>query len=950
MERKERPLEVAVETCTPAPPGALDSLGESSVPTPTPTSPQVPAAKKAAVGASEPEVGDSSLGPAARPAAAPRQLSWFQRSLYALRPVPLVLAVAIGLQLGAGVSERVGREPDRSAALVLALEDAGLRADVRDVHWVDEPGGIWTSRTAEPRAVVRAHAKGEPADIYLVTARLSPEGRLLELTGSYNLSDTSAVDEQQLAVSGPRAAWVISGGGKTYSVHYADLRGELQPSGPGWTRTKLWQDELTNLQQTGQRSGVGRRSFKLDPAAERALLGFSDDALLIDSDGRKIRVPTDDARAQIDGERFVVEHEHHKARPGNLVTWSVDRVRQSPWFSDDQMQYVKAVAFEVLDVAKRFGAAVTGDDGSEAIAEEAGDVFSRPPVEYTDPETGWPPPAMDPMLKPPLEGEGKWRSLEGDPFVRSNPGMPNPFVFSFIRTDRRRPYTRIYVLVWDPRQVQLHTMSGTVEPKSATGETGPGLVPRDPKVMGRLVAALNGGFQATHGEFGMMAEKVVYLPPKPYAATVAKLDDGNTGFGTWPREETVPDHIIGFRQNMTPLVMDGKINPYKRNWWGGVPPGWKDESRTVRSAICMTDEKFIAYLYGTSIDADHLAFAMQRARCQYAIHLDMNAGHTGLEFYKAAPTSELPELDRKLESVWEARGPVSNMSGWSFLGRRMIKYMGLMNFPRYINREARDFFYLTLRHVLPGLPPPKPTGEAGAGEGEWKVKGLPQHGWPYAIATSWLRPEAGRPETKVRLMKVDPKAVRPARKVDDKTKLVVALRSANPGAAEAGRPGLYHANGAFLIAPKPVPAGAVPVLAGFPPGHEHASGAVAAVGVGKLDGMLYYAEVATAPDAARDAELLGALLRRLGCEQVLLLDAAPKPALGGVTDLAGHPVARSNDGVLLLRAEYPGAKRIFTETPIVSPDEWYPLQAKRVRYFRKRETKNEGEGEGEGGE
>ena len=32
----------------------------------------------------------------------------------------------------------------------------------------------------------------------------------------------------------------------------------------------------------------------------------------------------------------------------------------------------------------------------------------------------------------------------------------------------------------------------------------------------------------------------------------------------------------------------------------------------------------------------------------------------------------------------------------------MIRGMPLMNFPRYIHREARDFFYLTLRHVLPG--------------------------------------------------------------------------------------------------------------------------------------------------------------------------------------------------------------------------------------------------------
>jgi hypothetical protein len=53
-----------------------------------------------------------------------------------------------------------------------------------------------------------------------------------------------------------------------------------------------------------------------------------------------------------------------------------------------------------------------------------------------------------------------------------------------------------------------------------------------------VVGASNAGFQAQHGEFGMMADGVVYLPPKPYAATVAVLRDGTTAFGTWP--ETAP--------------------------------------------------------------------------------------------------------------------------------------------------------------------------------------------------------------------------------------------------------------------------------------------------------------------------------------------------------------------------------------------------------------------------
>ena len=680
------------------------------------------------------------------------------RTLALLRPLPLLLLLALLVRRESGGNAEVAAEPDASRALAHALGARHLEADPREITWVDRPPGVLGSRFREPRALLRAHAPGEPADIYLATVRMSPEGRLLELTGLYDISDTSAVDERELAVHGEHAAWTIAGGGKTYSIHLADLRGEAAPKGPGWTRMARFQQSITNLQETGQRAGIAKRSFKLDPAANHAVLAFTDAALLIDADGRKIRIPTE-GNGPIEGQHFLREQEYHPARPGNVVTWAVDRVRALPWFGSDRMQLVKAVAFAGLDWVQRVVGTVTGDDGSSRVADELGDLVNAPLAEFTDPETGWPPAPMEPMLSPPLEGEGKWRPLDKDPFILTNPGAPAPFVTSFIRTDHKRAYSQIFVTMWDPRQVALHTMSGTVEPKSATGETGPGLVPRKPEVIGRLLAGFNGGFQATHGEFGMMADGVMYLPPKPYAATVAELANGDNGFGTWPDDEKVPEDIVSFRQNMTPLVMDGTINPYKRNWWGGVPPGWTDEARTVRSGVCMTKEHFAAYFYGSSIDADHLAFAMQRARCVYGIHLDMNPGHTGLEFYRTGLDGTLPDVGHELDPQWEASGKVTNMPGYSFIGRRMLRYMGLMNFPRYINREARDFFYLTLRHVLPGDNVPTAVKPAEPKEGTWQVKNLPQHGWPYAVATTWVRPDAKRHETKVRLLELDPHTV-----------------------------------------------------------------------------------------------------------------------------------------------------------------------------------------------
>ncbi|MEB2313462.1 MAG: hypothetical protein OZ921_14995 [Sorangiineae bacterium] len=871
------------------------------------------------------------MSPSSHPAAASseraparRRPSLQARARWLLQPLPVALALGWALARGGPAPEPTTPLP---AAVAAALARDGLLTAPADVHLVEPLPGALASRWHSPRVVFRAHRGDEPSDVYAATLAVSPEGRLIAVEGVFNVTDTSAVDERGLVVDGARAAWELRGAEKTYSVHFADFSGAAtEPS--DWTRLEQLQDRVTCLQETGSTRGILRRDFKLEPAASRLRVAFAPSALVIDADGRELRVPTGGAGASA-GSLHLREESVPRARPGNLVTWAVDRARALPWFGRDRMQLVKAVAFDLLDRFERMRGTVTGDTGAERVAAELGGVGARVPVTYRDPETGWPPPPMKPILSHPLEGEGEWRALDGDhdPFIRSNPGAPAPFITSFIRTDRERPYTQVYVVEWDPRQVALHAMSGTVEPKSATGETGPGLVPREPAVMGRLVGAFNGGFQATHGEFGMMADGVVYLPPKPYAATVAELADGSTAFGTWPASDAVPAEVVSYRQNMTPLVLDGTINPYRRDWWGGVPPGWTDESRTVRSALCLTEERFVAYLYGSTIDAEHLALAMQRARCTYGLHLDMNAGHTGLEFYRAAPAGALPPLERKLDRQWEAEGEVPDMPGWRFRGRRMLRLMGLMNFPRYIHREARDFFYLTLRSVLPGEPVKSAFASPEPGEGAWQVKGLPQHGWPYALATAWVRPDRARPDAKVRLLALDPAAVRLS--ADEAAPTVLTL-----GAPRDRGPGLFLEAGRARLAATPPAAGAVRLMSGLEPDDPMATTATAAVGVDAA-GKVLYAEVATATRAGGDARMLVGLLGSLGCERVLLLTQPAGVALGGQADLAGQPALAQPGGLRLARAEMPGGRRFFEDTPIVPPKVWYPLQSRRVRYFPK---------------
>lgn len=906
---------------------------------------------------SPPSAAESPLGKPPPPA----RLSVARASLLRLRDIAAVSVVA-GLLSQVLASPPKTEHTDRAAALAAVLGQRGLTAEPADIAWVDAPRGVAGALGAVSRAVVRARAEvGEPADIYLAETTLSPEGVLLGAGDVHNLTETSGAEESRPVVRGQRIVFVTRPlmEGASQTVHVIDLQGQSVPAEAGWTRMERAQNAITNYQSTGQLRGVSARVFALEGEGGPGAGDAAVEPEQPPQDRPRAAVAAPDVTADLDGETLIVRHAGKAqaipldrpatlppwlraqpsdlARPPTLVQWSVDRVRTIPWVGDDTMQTVKAVAFTLLDFAMRNKEAVTGDTGAEDIAKDLGQTNLESPTRTipVDPEIGWPPSPLEPYVTPALGGEGQWNAQDSDPVIHASAGLPPAVLTTFIRSDRGRKATRVYVALWDPRQVELHMMAGTVEPKTATGETGPGLIPRSPEVLRRVIAASNAGFQALHGEFGMMADGVVYLPPKPYGATVAVKRDGSTVFGTWPEDQTVPPDIVSYRQNMTVMVLDEKFNPYGRTWWGGTPPGWADKTHTVRTGICLTREDFVAYFYGADISPEALGQAMIQTRCKYGIALDMNAGHSGLEFYQVAPEKELSPLAPGVQLGGDlVEGDVPGFEGWRFRARRFIKGMGLMNFPRYIKREGRDFFYMTLRQMLPGKPLVPGVKTPEKGEGEWRLKGLPQHGFPYALAMTELRPDAAREGAKVRVLKIDPRLVAPAPVGKAPGAKTVAIVDAGQAPGE-GATSLWHSTGAFSIAPAAPVADAMRLATGV----AEPGAAVAAIGVSDEDGMLVYAELEAVPQAPSpaDGKLLADLLRKAGCASHVFLAAPWTLALGGDTSLAGtamHPPSGAG-AVRLARASAPGAGRFLESTAIVPFDKWYALQAKRIRYFKK---------------
>jgi hypothetical protein len=207
------------------------------------------------------------------------------------------------------------------------------------------------------------------------------------------------------------------------------------------------------------------------------------------------------------------------------------------------------------------------------------------------------------------------------------------------------------------------------------------------------------------------------------------------------------------------------------------------------------------------------------------------------------------------------------------------------------------------------------------------MKNLPQHGFPAAIATTWLRPDPKRKETKVSLVKLNPQALAVGK--DDAPAHKVVVRVA-PDDGD-GKTGLYLGGHAFTIGREAPTKNATRLASGT---SDPAPGTLAAIGI-DVAGMLVYAEVSTSRDAASDGAMLSTLLDGIGCKQKLFLGKSWTVAIGGDGDLAGHPFTLPKSAPKLVRVQVPSVERIFPNTPVTAPSVWHPLQAKRVRYFHK---------------
>lgn len=871
--------------------------------------------------------------------------------------LPLILLVTVVLMTTVIVRGMGADSGDYATSLSRVLLKKGLTVDPSQVIWLEKKTGPFRTRSA----VFVGRNGDELDDIYYVDARTAGKGSVLDVWWLRNITRTSSAAEHHLARIGSYVAYGVQLGETYDAVVILDTKGESKKLTEDWPVITKLQNAITNLQDSGRLQGFERDRFGFKKAATRLDISVDNGRFAINADDDHIVI--DPETSQVVENSAKVEFQPMvKSQPGK-VTWAVDTVRNISWIGPHFVEWLEHTVFSLTDKSERIYHRIVGTTTETSeVLQELGiknvDSKSAKLLTYDDPNLGWPPAKLtpaDPPIGKPVPGEGEWIPVVDEDFVNAYPNAPPAFYQTFIRVDPEREYVRVYVTLWDPRQVQLHIVMGTREPESATGKTGTGMIPRDPRTMRNLVGAFNGGFQALHGEFGMMADGQVYLPPKPWAATVAVFDNGKVGIGSWPGfgrndwdedafNRQIPKDMISMRQNLTSVVEDGKYNPWQRWWWGAAPPWVKDQTYIYRSGICITQESFFAYFWGESMGPDELGKAMIKARCVRGMHLDMNSKHTGFEFYKPLPRNVKPgSLGRKLTDA-EFEGPLpDNGNDVLFRARKAVTKMTPLRFPRYLESDPRDYFYLTLKPVLPG-----PAFSADGRSISFSTSGLPHSGWPHTFARAHIEEKDG---SRTWLVRIDPLRGVPNPLADKQSNTTLAyLSGVHAGVKQAELAALHYSGVEQEWA---MEQGDIALYAvhekirldykvGWPEKGAHllfagpalsiTKKAMAAMGVDD-DGFLVYCE-----NESGNGSTLQTRLRDAGVQRAVALPRAARLAFlvdGSAIDVSGSRKIRIDprSSIAIQAEERPAAEVIFPDTKPKPYRVWGWLQGRRFRYF-----------------
>jgi hypothetical protein len=251
------------------------------------------------------------------------------------------------------------------------------------------------------------------------------------------------------------------------------------------------------------------------------------------------------------------------------------------------------------------------------------------------------PPAIAPIIQPPLPGEGRWRPT--GPLVNGAP----PVLVTTIRPDVNYPQMVAGVAWLDSSRTSLTLYPGRYEPP-AGAHRGPMEVP--PQLRQQLLATFNSGFKLEDSGGGFAALGQVYAPLHDGMATLVGFRDGSVDVREWTGDPLPRSSVLFARQNLSLILKNGQLNPSigEGSQWGAT---LGNAIRVWRSGIGVDARGNLLYAAADEQTAESLALILQHAGAVRAMELDINSEWVTFNFYGAPgagePAKLLPGMTRE---------------------------------------------------------------------------------------------------------------------------------------------------------------------------------------------------------------------------------------------------------------------------------------------------------------
>jgi hypothetical protein len=182
--------------------------------------------------------------------------------------------------------------------------------------------------------------------------------------------------------------------------------------------------------------------------------------------------------------------------------------------------------------------------------------------------------------------------------------------------------------------------TGLLSARMYSGSVSPGggpyryTAPVAPAQAATLVAAFNGGFKMYQARGGYYTEGRMIDPLRAGAASLVIYADGSVDLGAWGSDVTMTPRVASVRQNLLPLVADGRPTPRAASarWsaWGSTCGATSCASAVPgiehqwRSGLGITADGALVYAAGPALDPLQLAELLVRAGAVRGMELDIN--------------------------------------------------------------------------------------------------------------------------------------------------------------------------------------------------------------------------------------------------------------------------------------------------------------------------------------